>query len=185
MKRFVSIVLVIALTLCCAPMGFAEAEFDFRNTRWGMTGDEVAQIETAALISGNMYSQVYSDIVLNYPSTIEYSFNDVGKLVGALYTFVYDWEDKNKDFENKYKKADSPYRVDYDSLVAAYTEKYGEPYNVDDREVSRIAVFRTYWQTETTEILLELRYLTYGIIVETVILKAQYSKLAVTGGGGI
>ena len=150
--RLVGLLLVVML-VGFGSVGLMETtEFDFRNSTWGMSVDEVAKSETAKFISGNFLLK-YEDRVLGYLTTIYYSFDDVERLNSAMYSFKAEVQIESH-----------PYHDEYSSIVASYTEKYGEPFpeeeTVTDNESVSAVTHKTKWQTQTTDISVSLKYIT-------------------------
>ncbi len=136
----------------------SEEEADFGNFKWGMTLEDVTNVH------GGGYSKL-SDDKIRYDririeelaSDAEYEFED-GKLVSATYFILPDQAYKDE----------VQYIRDYDSLVAKYKERYGEPITEekqfaqgketeDEAEIAelltkQLVMFRTVWETDTTDI---------------------------------
>jgi hypothetical protein len=91
------------------------ADYTFRNTVWGMTIDDVIGSEGRAPDDSDQASLLYNDeSVLNMDCSVFYSFSD-GKLTDGMYTI-----DQMHTNENDYI-------TDYQTIVSALTEKYGQP----------------------------------------------------------
>lgn len=136
---------------------------DFRNTKWGMTKDEVKaseNIEASTLDEVADNELFYPNIkLLDYPCTMIYYFQDE-KLYQGLYNITTEHSIKND------------YISDYDNLKKNYIEVYGEPKkdNVvwkddllkDNPEDYGNAVYAGHlkyssiWETDTTNIYLIL-----------------------------
>lgn len=98
--------------------------FDFRKTRWGMSRQDVIDVEGAPAQQDET-AIVYSDTLLGHKVIVGYIFGN-DKLVKAGYTL----EEKQYSNENSYVDA-------YNSIVEALKEKYGKPILED-----------TYWSRE-------------------------------------
>lgn len=68
---------------------------DFRNTKWGMTKDEVKKYETAELFFEDDITLIYSVSVKGLDATLTYLFNNDGQLYDTSYVFEEKHENKN------------------------------------------------------------------------------------------
>src|SRR5271169_3009006 len=134
-------------------------EFTFRQTKWGMSKNEVKNSEKLKLISGSANSLFYRGIVNGMVTLVVYKFSK-DKLSSGTYIFEEEHSNKN-DYIDYYDKAKSP-------LIRIY----GKP--KDDRTDWKNDVFRqspqnwgtaisagyleylTFWETDKTKILLSL-----------------------------
>ncbi len=89
----------------------------FRNTVWGMTKDEVKQLETLETIFSEDEHSIfyYPTEIVNMDAIPCYAFDDEGKLYRGVYLF--DVEHSNENL----------YIDDFDNVVEALTSKYGAP----------------------------------------------------------
>jgi tetratricopeptide (TPR) repeat protein len=145
-------------------------EKDFRIANWGDSKEIVMRKEGVPNIVDNIPNiYVFSDNIAGLPCTVLYSFSD-NKLTMAKY--IFDVKHSN----------DNAYIQDYEELVDLMTQKYGKPtsggkHNAvwlndlfkDDYSRWGLAiscgelVFESAWDTDNTEILLQLRGENYSI----------------------
>lgn len=135
-------------------------DFDFRNTYWGMTQDEVIASETEDLVEqSDEWLAYYSTDVAGMSSDIGYKFES-NSLVAAIYAF-----DEEHTNENDYIN-------DFSDLKEALTSVYGTPsidtitwkndlYKDDPQDYGFAVscghlVYVASWKTPTTEISLVL-----------------------------
>lgn len=138
---------------------------NYRNTIWGMTKDEVKQIEGLSSLSltedRSDYIAYEKDKIVGLPATIVYCFDDNQKLWRGVYNFS-GIKHTNKNL----------YIDDYDALVDGLTKVYGSPsYNErywsddlyeDDPEDWGFAIscgdvsFVAEWETPETDIWIRL-----------------------------
>lgn len=161
----VLLVLAILFTTCFGISAFATyAEiikvepFDFRNTRWGMSMEEVLKSEAELIpYSANETTILYKSTLLNRDIVFGCDFEN-NELVSCTYILT-----------EKHSNTNLYYR-DYEYFAESYIEKYGEPtanseiwFNSlfkDDLENIGLAisaghaVFGKVWETETTKITL-------------------------------
>jgi hypothetical protein len=90
-------------------------EFDFRNTKWGMSKEQVKKTESSEIIEEDTDSIIYNDIVSHMPVMVIYIFVD-DKLVRSKYIFNVDHTNKN-DYINDYEKLQ-------ELLVSIYGNKF-------------------------------------------------------------
>ena len=96
-------------------------DHDFRKAQWGMSREQVKKTEESPVVfegwSDNFDATIlyYKEKVYRFDSFITYIFRN-GKLVQASYSF------EPNDEEN--------YISDYESIIEALIEKYGEPIDV-------------------------------------------------------
>ncbi len=146
---------------------------NFRNTVWGMTIDEVKQIESLSLLPLNFedtdYLNYSGDTIVGLPADVFYLFDDNGKLWRGGYDFTYTLDHTNENL----------YIDDYNKIVKGLTEVYGAPifdapYWSDDlfeddpddwgRAISYGHVsFNAQWLTPETEIWVYLSGDNYSI----------------------
>jgi len=89
-------------------------KYQFRNTEWGMSIQEVKNIENQEPVYENKEMIVYEDSIIQLPVELIYIFVD-NKLVRTKYIFIQKHTNEN-DFIS-----------DYRSLNNALTNKYGKP----------------------------------------------------------
>jgi hypothetical protein len=154
MKKPLFLFLLSFLLLCT--LNSNADEYDFRDTKWGMTRAQVKASEKGEPIHDEDRLLVYKGKILDKSCDIVYIFVD-NKLIRAKYFLTVEHTYKNK------------YIQDYDDLKSALINKYGKP--VDDRiswqndlykndpsnwgmavAVGHVSYF-SKWETETTEIL--------------------------------
>ncbi|UCB45877.1 MAG: hypothetical protein JSV25_00190 [Spirochaetota bacterium] len=116
MKRLSVMLIIIFTILCVSSLCLFAQEYDFRNTRWGMTAKEVRGIEKEKLVSRSgdkkVYKLVYGTSLAGYKGSIVYYFTEY-KLRNATYSF--DIAESGKAIE------------DYRYFKKLLTEKYGAP----------------------------------------------------------
>ena len=173
MKKVISIsfIPIFALTISYAD------NYDFRNTKWGMSKEEVKNIEKADFFDeDDEYNLIaYQGEINNMECLIVYSFLE-NELIQAGYII--------KEFHMD----DNQYILDYESLKNLLTELHGEP--VIDKESWSNDLFKddpdnwgnairlghleyfTGWETDTSRISLKL----YGVNL-LLSFKIQYQSL--------
>lgn len=153
----------ILFTGCCynstpqlIPSENQSNNYDFRNSNWGDSIEQVRKIESMKPFLDSGSSLVYNDAkILDLSCSIMYMFYD-GKLLNGGYVF----DEKHS--------SDNLYYEDYLKLVAAYTEKYGKPTSSEEIWIDELfkdnpkdwgfaikkgdAKFTTHWITSTSTI---------------------------------
>jgi len=135
-----------------------EEAYDFGNTAWGMSKEDVKQLEGKPVFENEM-EVWYEGIAAEKHVDILYQF-DQDKLINGTYFFT----DKHADLNYYYK--------DYFDLVYTYSGKFGEPvkqaeqwrqdrYRYDRTKLgTAIAAghvsFITQWETDTSSIMVKL-----------------------------
>ena len=136
----------------------SEEDADFGNFVWGMPKDEVTATQGPGYYNIDNDTIRYDRIRIDdFASDAEYTFTDE-KLSQAIYFIKPDSEYENKE----------QYLDDYKLLVEKYTKRYGAPSieeiqfaegkeTEDSKEQADLLnkgmiLFRTAWQTETTDI---------------------------------
>ena len=136
----------------------AEEDADFGNFVWGMPKDEVTATQGPGYYNIDDNTIRYDRIRIDdFASDAEYTFTEE-KLSQAIYFIKPDSEYENKE----------QYLEDYKLLVEKYTKRYGAPSieeiqfaegkeTEDIKEQAELLdkgmiLFRTAWQTETTDI---------------------------------
>ncbi len=121
---------IIILLLLYHATSLAETQFDFRNTRWGMTKEEVKASEPERLLKEvkldekEIVSYGFNEVIIYVGKTaatnvqILYSFQN-NHLIHAVYLLVEQYEDKTL------------YIAAFDRLRETLTQKYGLPI-IDD-----------------------------------------------------
>jgi len=90
-------------------------DFDFRNTKWGMSKEDVKKTESLDIIEEDNDSIIYNDIVSHMPVIVIYIFVD-NKLVRAKYIFTTSHTNQN-DYINDYDKLQ-------ELLISIYGKKF-------------------------------------------------------------
>ena len=159
-RTAISIILLLALLIIQLPISHAESaseeEFDFRKSKWGATKEEVQLSESAELIMEIDNALAYETKILTLSMLTVYYFDKAGRLYVAAYS-------SQETHSNDYL-----YYSDYESLVSAYTEKYGKPFGSQDKWSNNrykndksewgfaasmgYVTFTTEWKTKTTQI---------------------------------
>jgi hypothetical protein len=174
MKKFsLSLIFIFALLYVTSLCLFAQ-EYDFRNTRWGMTAKEVRGIEKARLVSrtGNNkeYRLVYSTVISDFKGSIIYYFTDY-KLRNARYSFniaeigkaVEDYSYFKKLLIEKYGSPESSRREYSDQKKSELGPLYYVLYlplrfkTKEDLESGELAL-KSMWVTDFTYITLVLGF---------------------------
>jgi len=136
----------------------SEEDADFGNFVWGMPKDEVTATQGVGYYNIDNNTIRYDRIRIDdFASDAEYTFTD-GKLSQAIYFIKPDSEYENKE----------QYLDDYKLLVEKYTKRYGTPaieeiQFAEGKETDDVKeqidlldkgmiLFRTAWQTDTTDI---------------------------------
>lgn len=155
-------------TIESAPTVIIPENPNFRNTVWGMTKEDVKQLETLDIVDENDNVLVCEPTsITNLNAVTVYMFDDFGKLYKAFYSF-----EENHTSENLYIS-------DYNSIVKSLTQKYGEPewserFWYDDLYEDRpddwgfaISIgdvdFVTSWDTEETTVWILMKGDNYNI----------------------
>jgi len=144
----------------------ATEEYDFRKTTWGMTKEEVKQIEGEPPYETEN-ELGYLDTVAGMKCVVFYTFEN-GKLTKGAYRFLVKHSNRNL------------YIDDYEIIKGLLTKKYGKPkydrkiwkggeYYKDEPDEWGFAISAGYlqllagWETEDTRILLFQKGDNYGI----------------------
>ena len=91
-----------------------DSDFSFRNTRWGMTLDQVKASETMKIEREDDTSILYHSEVAGLKATIYYTFRE-GILIGSMHHFTEEHNDDNN------------YIIDYKKVKDTLTREYGPP----------------------------------------------------------
>jgi len=158
MKKYFIIISANLILLFLSVGVLAEKQADFRNTHWGMTKDEVTNIEGTTYVS-QKDTLCYRGTVNNKECAILYTFY-FGKLYLAGYLFFQTYNNPND------------YIDDYNKLKGLLTQKYGNPieekvnwkntrYKNDPEQYGKALIkgdleFKNYWENERTEIMMKL-----------------------------
>lgn len=169
LKRIVAILLIVCLSLSYS--AFAETLFefapntspieiedpDFRNTKWGMTKNEViAQESGLDIYLDEEHSLAYKDTLSNFPVLIIYSFDENDILKSSMYVI---------EEEHSYAQY-GMYIANYSTLKESLIKKYGKLKETDKRWINTalkssgedtaftIGALAYYgeWKTKTTKI---------------------------------
>lgn len=90
-------------------------EADFRSLKWGMTKDEVKEVEGTGYSEPKDYILYYTRVrEEGYPADAEYRFSDDGLVQGEFFIF-----DNKNGSTVEYK--------DYEELVSSLKQRFGEP----------------------------------------------------------
>lgn len=114
MKKYVLILVLFLIPSLC----FGET-FIFRSTNWGMSKNQVKQIEKLTVEEEHEDSLFYTTTLSSLDSLIAYSFTN-DKLFQTAYMFL-------EEHSNSYS-----YIEDFDKIDNLLTQKYGEP-NASDK----------------------------------------------------
>lgn len=136
----------------------SEEEADFGNFKWGMPIVDIVNVHGAGYSTTAENTIFYRRIrIEGFASDAEYVFDD-GKLSQATYFIMPDsvYDDKKQ------------YLSDYEQLVSKYTKRFGTPVtseiqfaegkDTEDKAeqaellAKGMLLFRTVWETDTTEI---------------------------------
>lgn len=128
---------------------------DFRNSKWGMSFDEVKKSEKLKIVAEQENGIIYEDKISDFPVYAIFNFEN-GKLIMGVYTFKQEHSNNNLFYD------------DYKKVVELYTKKYGEPLEEYEQwnndlmkgNPSRVGLaisighvnFATKWKTDTSEI---------------------------------
>jgi hypothetical protein len=134
---------------------------DFRNVKWGDSPEIVMFYERADFMEKSTSTSLggpilgYSTKINRFDAYLVYDFDDDNRLFAAGY------------YLNESHTSASMYISDYNSLKDILTLKYGAPYDsgvrkddiaayTDDAGALQLglSVYRTLWETDTTEIML-------------------------------
>ena len=91
-----------------------DIKFDFRNTRWGMTKEQVKASETMKIVYEKESVILYHGEVAGVETTVYYTFKK-NMLLGCVQRFI------------EYHIDDNNYILDYKKAKDALTHKYGPP----------------------------------------------------------
>jgi hypothetical protein len=179
------VITVLVLVVSFTTIGISE-DFDFRNTKWGMSSEQVIASEGKQPVDGDSRSLAYGDTLMGKKVAVIYLLVD-DKLVRARYSSLE--RHSNKNF----------YIDDYEKFKNALTEKYGKPISDerfwrndlyrDERKSYGLAVsighlsYYAKWETETTIVIIALSGNNYKVrcIIEYtgkdfIELEKQYKK---------
>lgn len=155
--------------------------FDFRQTKWGFTTDQVKKIEGDEPYINTENTLAYKKSVAGLDCLIGYMFIE-NKLVRAKYIFEEEHTNKND------------YISDYNKIKGVLTEKYGDKKESNDAiwnndlykdsfqdyglaiSIGHL-IYISSWDTNTTKIALVLRGDNYKIDLVTEYSSKQYSQL--------
>ena len=149
MKKVISILLMISSILVIFTLSLYAAEatkYDFRKTNWGMSKQQVKEIEKSKLVEEDFGKSKEEN--LHYKGEIDgldceiYYYFTRGKLTSAAYDR---WHYPIQDCIDNYKK-----------LKEYLIKKYGNPVEDKTFEDFKEGTARTFWDTPTTEINLML-----------------------------
>lgn len=175
-ELFLKTVQIVTLILSCFTVSYAQqptkTEFGFRNTKWGMTREEVKATEFAGLVEDKDNLLVFIDVIGgNMETLVAYIFAD-GKLIRGKYLFRTEHVNKN-DYITDYKRVKETLKLKYGSPTSD-EEIWHDNFYKDEPEKLGIAisighlVYRTKWETGTTEISLVLhenkKKVAFGVI---------------------
>lgn len=162
----------------------AAETYDFRETTWGMSKEQVKAIEGEPMVEDENLL-VYTGEAAGSPVDILYSFED-DELISGIYDFTDEHINNNLYYE------------DYLSLVEAYSEKYGKPISQtenwkndlykDDPGNWGMAVamgnvtFLSKWETDTTDIHVILRGDNLEVFLDSMYEKKDYEQKINTDG---
>ncbi len=160
-NRFISSFIVILLYTSTS---LAEAQFDFRKTRWGMTRDEVKASETAKIIKESKFFDfmdedglVYADKIADMDTEICYFFSN-NSLIVAIYRFDKFITDSKKDSSSK--NGFFTYNSYHLKLKDMLTRQHGAPVdessNLYGKDGKLFGRTEKTWETDKTVITLEL-----------------------------
>ena len=157
MKKYI---IIISFLLIFTSIGYTENNYDFRNTNWGMTSQEVIDSEPLKLIANQDNQLFYITSILTRECYLFYNFQNNDKLSSAGYFF----QIKHTNFNS--------YIDDYFEVQDAIVSKYGEPLEnnriwtndlfKDNEQFWGTAIsmgylqYKSTWETEKTKIILKL-----------------------------
>ena len=135
------------------------SEFDFRQVNWGITKQQTMSIENSQLILDDNDVIFYKTNILNKDCILSYEFHE-DKLINAMYQFKIQHKDKNQ------------YITDFLTIRDSLIQKYGQPTNSEiiwlnnlyrnEPENLGLAIsmghvkYKTHWENNITEIMLDL-----------------------------
>jgi hypothetical protein len=125
-----------------------DQSFDFRQSNWGMTKQEITNVEKSQLLDSLNNGIYYSTTIANKDCILFYSFLNSGKLESGGYMF--DIEHMNQN----------DYIDDYTMLKNLLTSKYGKP--IEDKTNWKNDLYKNYPQYYGMAI--GMGYLTYKSI---------------------
>ncbi|MDF2512478.1 MAG: hypothetical protein K0S04_2344 [Herbinix sp.] len=99
-----------------SPEPTISVEPDFRKVKWGMTKEEVIDIEGTSIIEQSEDYILYNVEVMGLDMYLAYYFNEKDQVCAATYMSKEKHTNQND------------YILEYNQLIDALTEKYGEPY---------------------------------------------------------
>lgn len=136
------------------------ADPDFRNTKWGMTKEQVKNSEEISIFDEDDSNLLYEGLtVSNMNASLMYTFDS-----DHLYRGFYKFEESHTSY--------NLYITDYENLVKALTEKYGAPkwdrtkwidnlWEGDKNDLGMAVatgglIYGALWETPTTKITVNL-----------------------------
>lgn len=156
MKKYI---IIISFLLIFASIGYTDTNYDFRNTKWGMTINEVLISESVETVSNENNQLWYLTSVLNKECGLFYDFQN-NKLNSAGYFFDIKHTNPNSYIED--------YFTIQDSLISKYKEPitnktiWKNNLYRNNQQFWGLAIsighltYQSTWETETTKIRLSL-----------------------------
>lgn len=165
-----SVLLCIMLLNFAIPQNISAQNYDFRKTRWGMTMEEVKNIEIFPLVVEDKKTSnlIYDATLMRYNVAIKYHFID-NKLVSCSYHFFMNDKTQESLFSDNLEYCEAY----YDEIYRFLKEKYGKSrvdFNMDGKDPEMIEFFKKLgsagyrckaleiWDLEKTTIQLQLGY---------------------------
>lgn len=116
MKRFIFLLLMIAICIMPVCSTAEKQEPDFRSCFWGMQKEEVKKVEKEFLEYEDQECLIYSTSLFNIDCYLLYYFTRDNKLYESGYLFVKEYVDPRS------------YIIDYQKVKNLIEKKYGKPY---------------------------------------------------------
>lgn len=152
MRKIISVVMIIGVLLCAAPLSIAEEEplFTIRNgVQFGMTRQQIINIEGQPGATDHR-SYTYNTSISGDPAYIVFYFDDSDKLCGIFYLFS----------ETHYNS--DRYISDYKNIEKSLENKYGTPYLTNEYWTS--STYKAIY-SETPGLAVQMGYLGYVDII--------------------
>lgn len=174
------IIIALLLLFIILPHTVLAEDYDFRNTNWGMSKEEVVEIETAEYAGEDGDLLFYTDDVAGLDTILFYEYLD-NKLVSGGYVFDENYINQNNHID------------DYKKVKELLAKKYGEP--VIDRQrwlndlykgdtqnygtalsVGHLA-YMSKWEAESTDITMMLRGENFEVNLTLYYKSKEYSSV--------
>lgn len=162
-----TILTLLVVFMLAGTVAWADDQYDFRNTKWGMSKEEVKQSESATLFKEEKGRIGYTDKVIGLDALIIYNFTG-GSLSSSEYRFTSQYTNKNNYYYNIFNPMVDMLEKKYGKPISRQKVWYNNLYKGNPSEIGMALATGglgeyAMWQTDTSFVLAHINGENYKI----------------------